>query len=154
MYEKNTKLYDKITHTKSHKNVWQKHAYKCMTKTRIQMYDKNTYKCMIKSRTQNRIKLYDKNTHTNVWQKHAYKCMEKKPHILERWAANYSAQGAWRYSAFPKGTLAVTRRLTANPPDVSPPILFLSGEWGLNCQPSGYWTTTLTTASWPTQIQT
>ena len=80
--------------------------------------------------------------------------MEKKPHILERWAANYSAQGEWGYSAFPKGTSAVTRRLTANPPAVSPPILFLSGAWGLNCQPSTYWTTTLTTEPWPPQIQT
>ena len=70
-------------------------------------------------------------TRTNVLKKHAHKCMEEKPHILEWWAANYSAQGAWGYSAFPKGTSAVTR-LTANPPAVSPPILLLSGEWGLN----------------------
>ena len=64
-------MYDKITHT----NVWQKHAYKnaykCMTKTGIQthlqIYDKNAYKFMTK-------------THTNVWQKHAYKCMKKNRH--------------------------------------------------------------------------
>ena len=56
-----------------HDNVWQKQAYKCMTKTRIQMYEKNR--------------------HTNVWKKFT--------HILERWAANYSAQGAWGYCAFP-----------------------------------------------------
>ena len=47
------------------KNVWKRHAYKCMTKTRIQ----------------NRRQMYDKNTHTNVWKKHAYKhaykCMTK-----------------------------------------------------------------------------
>jgi len=79
---------------------------------------------------------------------------DKTMHILERWAANYSAQEAWGYSAFPKGTSAVTKRLTANSPAVSPPILFLSGEWGLNYQPPGYWTTTLTTAPRLTQIQT
>ena len=36
---------------------------------------------------------------------------------------------------------------------VCPPILLLSSEWGLNRQPSGYWTTTLTTAPRLTQIQ-
>ena len=76
------------------KNVWKRHAFKCLTKTRIQMYDKNThtnvwqkrankhaYNCMTKTRIQNRIQMYDKNTHTNVWQKqaykNAYKCMTK-----------------------------------------------------------------------------
>jgi len=29
----------------------------------------------------------------------------------------------------------------------------MSSEWGLNCQPSGYWTTTLTTEPQPPQIQ-
>ena len=59
------------------KNVWKRHAYKYMTKTRlqnrIQMYDKNAYKiaykCMTKTRIQTRIQMYEK--------KHAYKCMTK-----------------------------------------------------------------------------
>ena len=71
--------------------------------------------------------------------------------ILIYWTANYSTQGAW--GALLKGTSAVTRRCTATPPAVCPPILLLSSEWGLNRQPSGYSTTTLTTAPRPTQIQ-
>ena len=75
----NIEMYEKNTHINinTHTNIWKKHAYKWMTKTRIQMYDKNTHT----------------KSHTNVWKKFT--------HILERWAANYSAQGAWGYSAFP-----------------------------------------------------
>ena len=131
------------THTKSHTNVWQKPAYKCMKKNTHTNVDKNTHT----------------NTHTNVWKRHAYICMtkthrnvwKKYTQILERWTANYSAQGAW--GALLKGTPAVTRRWTATPPAVSPTILLLSSEWGLNCQPSGYWTTTLTIEPRPPQIQ-
>ena len=54
-----------------HTNVWiktriQNRIQKRMTKTRIQMYEKNAYKCMKKTRLQKSIKMYDKNTHTNV----------------------------------------------------------------------------------------
>ena len=45
-------------------------------------------------------------------------------HTLERWAAIHSAQGAWGYGALLKGTSDVTRRWTATPPAVSPPILW------------------------------
>ena len=149
MYDKNTHtkshtnvwkktrihMYDKNTHTKSHTNVWQKRI-----QNRINMYEeKQAYKCI----TKKRIQLYDKNTHKNVWKKYS--------HILEWWTANYSAQGVW--GALLNGTSAVTRRWTATPPAVCPPILLLISEWGLNRQPSGYWTTTLTTAPRPTQIQ-
>ena len=81
----NIQMFEKNTHT----NAWQKHAYKCMTKTRIknriQMYDKKTYtnmqtnvwkkhayKCMKKTRIKNRIQMYDKKTHTNVWKKYSH----------------------------------------------------------------------------------
>ena len=53
----NIQMYEKNTHINTHTNIWKKHAYKWMTKTRIQ----------------NRIQMYDKNPHANVWQKHAYK---------------------------------------------------------------------------------
>ena len=47
--------------------------------------------------------MYEKNTitknHKNVWKKCA--------HILERWAANYSAQGVWGFNALMKATSAV-----------------------------------------------
>ena len=145
-------MYDKNPHT----NVWKK--------TRIQMYDKNSYKIAYKCMKKTRIQMYDKNTrtksHTNVWQKPAFKCMKKNrhtnvwkkyTHILELWTANYSAHGAW--GALLKGTSAVTRRWTATPPAVCPPILLLISEWGLNRQLSGYWKTTLTTAPRQTQIQ-
>jgi len=69
--------------------------------------------------------------------------------VLEQWAANYSARGAWGYGALLKSTSAVTRRWTATPPALSPPILFLSGERGSNRQPSGQWTATLTTEPRP-----
>jgi len=117
----------------THTNVWQnqayKHAYKCMTKTRIQMYGKNT--------------------HTNVWQKHAHKCMTKI----------YSYTGlpipAPRGHGVPCSSAnAVARRWIANCPAVSPPFLYLSSECALNRQPSSYWTTTLTTEPWLPQIQT
>ena len=100
--------------------------------------------------------------HTNVWQKHeykiAYKCMTKtriqmyEKNILIYWrTANYSTQGGW--GALLKGTSAVTRRWTATPSAVCPPILLWSSEWRLNHLPSGYCTTTLPTAPWQTQIQ-
>jgi len=166
-------MYDKNMHTK----VWQKHAHKCMKKTCIQMYDKNmhtkvwqkpAYKCMTKTR----IQMYEKNMHTNVWQKHAHKCRKKiysntgavdshlqrpgsmgvqclsQGHLSRDKEVNCHAS-----SCLPTGTSAVTRRWTATPPAVYPPILLLSSEWGLNSQLSGYWTTTLTTAPRPTQIQ-
>ena len=41
-----------------------------------------------------------------------------------QWATIHSARGAWGYSALLKGTSAVTRRWTATPPAVSPPILW------------------------------
>ena len=110
-----------------HINVWQKHAYK------------HVYKFM-------------KKTHKNVWIKTGIQMYEKNILILEWWTANYSAQGVW--GALLKGTSAVARRWIANPSAVSPPFLYLSSEWGLNRQPSGYWMTTLTTAPRPTQIQT
>ena len=48
----------KKTHTNTHKNVWKKQAYKCMKKTGIPMYEKNqAYKCM-KKRIQTRIQMY------------------------------------------------------------------------------------------------
>ena len=158
-------MYDKNRHTKSHTNVWKKPACKCMKKNKhTNIWKKHAYKCMKKTRIQTRIRMYDKNTHTNtytnLWQKHAYKCMNKNrhknvwkkyTHILEWWTANYSTQGIW--DALLKGTAAVTRRWTATRPAVCPPIILLSSEWGLNHQPSGYWTTTLTTAPRPTRIQ-
>ena len=59
----NRKTYGKNRHT----NVWKKHAYKGMTKTRIQtriqMYEKNTDTNVWKKHT---------NTHTNVWQKYTH----------------------------------------------------------------------------------
>jgi len=61
------------------------------------------------------------------------------PYTLERWAANHSAQGAWRYGALLKGTSAVARRWTATPPAGSSPI-FEQWEWESNRQPSGHWT--------------
>ena len=43
--------------------MYDKNAYKCLTKTGIQMYEKKqAYKCMKKTR----IQMCDKNTHTNV----------------------------------------------------------------------------------------
>ena len=97
-------MYDKITHT----NVWQKHAYKYMTKTRIKMYEKNMRVEMFLGRSQDcghcigslfswgRRKKRKKTLgmrkafwkfgqificiHTNVWQDHAYKCMTKNTH--------------------------------------------------------------------------
>ena len=60
-YMKKTRIqmYDKNPHKKSHTNVWQKPAYKCMKKP--------AYKCMKKTRIQTRIQMYDKNTHTNTY---------------------------------------------------------------------------------------
>ena len=72
-----------------HTLVWEKHAYKCMKKTRIQtriqMYEKNmhtnVWKKGIKTRIQTHIQMNEKNMHSNEWQKHeykiAYKCMKK-----------------------------------------------------------------------------
>ena len=110
---------DKNTHTNTHTNVWQKPTHKCMKKnTHTNVWQKHAYKilykCMRKTRIQNRIQMYEKNLL-----------------ILEQWAANYSAEGAWGYSAFPKGTSAVTRRLTANPQAVSPPIPFFERWVGI-----------------------
>ena len=84
-------------------------------------------------------------THTHIYM-HMHRLHVPTTHtlILEWWAANYSAQGACGYAALLKDTSAVTRRWTAIPPAVSPPILFFSSEWGSNRQPSGHWTTTLT----------
>ena len=67
------------------KNVWQKHAYKCMTKsrkqTRIQIYEKKAKNVWIKKGLQmyekKGLQMYEKKPHTNVWKKHAYKCMKK-----------------------------------------------------------------------------
>ena len=139
-------MYDKNTHT----NVWKKHAYKCMTKTRIQMYEQNTqmydknthtdmhtnvwqkhaYKCMKKTG----IQMYDKNTltntHTNVWQKNAHKCMKKKYSYTGAVDGQLQRPGG----ALLKGTSAVTRRWTATPPAAGPPLLFwaMSGDWTAN----------------------
>ena len=68
-------MYDKNTHTKSHTNVWKKHAYKCMKKTGIQMYEKKqAFKWMSKNPAYKiAYKCMKKTTHTNVWQKHTYK---------------------------------------------------------------------------------
>jgi len=58
-------------------------------------------------------------------------------HTLERWAANYSAWGTWgACSRAPQPW---------QPLQLSVHQSFLSSEWGSNRQPSGYWTTTLTT---------
>ena len=71
-------MYDKNTHTKSHTNVWRKHAYKFMKKTHKHAYKcmkKNTHTNVWQKRVQNHIQMYDKKTrtqsHTNVWEKHA-----------------------------------------------------------------------------------
>ena len=54
--------------------MYDKNAYKCMTKTRIQMYEKkHAHKCMTKIR----IHLYEKTGIPMYEKKQAYKCMKK-----------------------------------------------------------------------------
>jgi len=92
----NIQMYEKNTPKNTHTNIWKKHAYKWMTKTRIknsmQMYDKNPHANVWKKRIQNSMQMYDKNPHANVWKKRiqtrikmyekkqAYKCMKKNRH--------------------------------------------------------------------------
>ena len=126
-------MYWKNTHT----NIWEKPAWK---KTRIQMYEKNPHANVWKNT--------HTNTHTDIWKKHGYKCVKKTnawqkyTHILD---SQFQHPGGI-------GHVSCGKEVNCQPSSCQPAI-HLFEQW-VNCEPSSYWTTTLTTEPWPPQIQT